>query len=162
MFKSLPGICLIYTEMWILKMTNLNWGQWQWRILATWIIQMKTWAWGRETAMIMPHKKRTKLHWEACGRVFDDDYRLTHYHRYHLDISNQNKVMRYKVANAPDKPFEAAAQKGLYPKGEARLLQGDPAQFVLALHTLPSSSVQHCSGANLCKQPCHSGNVCFH
>ena len=39
----------------------------------------------------------------------NDDYRLTHNRKYHSDILKQNKLVRYKEANAPENPFVAAA-----------------------------------------------------
>ena len=41
--------------------------------------------------------------------VFNDDYRLTHNRKYHSDMLKQNKLVRYKEANAPENPFVAAA-----------------------------------------------------
>ena len=56
-----------------------------------------------------PPRKRRKLQCEVCHEVFNDDYRLTHNRKYHSDMLKQNKLVRYKEANAPENPFVAAA-----------------------------------------------------
>ena len=56
-----------------------------------------------------PPRKRRKLQYEVCHEVFNDDYRLTNNRKYHSDMLKQNKLVRYKEANAPENPFVAAA-----------------------------------------------------
>ena len=53
-------------------------------------------------------RKRVKLECLVCHRQFDDDYRTTHNKTFHTAMLKKNKVIPYKVANAPRNPFEAA------------------------------------------------------
>ena len=49
-----------------------------------------------------------KLECLACHRQFDDDYQTTHNKTFHNSMLKKNKAIPYKVANAPQNPFEAA------------------------------------------------------
>ncbi|KAJ8049618.1 hypothetical protein HOLleu_02441 [Holothuria leucospilota] len=56
-------------------------------------------------------RKRSKIQCEECGDTFDDDYRLKHNQKYHMDMIKSHTHIKYKMANAPRNPFEAAKKK---------------------------------------------------
>ena len=60
----------------------------------------------------LPKKRiRGKLRCLLCQKTFDNDYRISHNRKYHLDYMNMKRHVPYETIDALKSPFEIMAKK---------------------------------------------------